>query len=95
MRSIETLAHRASPFQSLPLILIKNMSLSCSVSGRADIIDLYQQLNIIPWFEGKAQKNINAIRSIIDADMARQQRVHGIFKDFYVIQNRFSCSAHQ
>ena len=38
---------------------------------------------------------ISAIRSIIDADMARQQRVHGIFKDFYVIQNRFSCSAHQ
>ena len=37
----------------------------------------------------------SAIRSIIDADMARQQRVHGIFKDFYVIQNRFSCSAHQ
>ena len=29
----------------------------------------------------------------MDADMARQQRVHGIFKDFYVIQNRFSCSA--
>ena len=25
---------------------------------------------------------IFAIRSIIDADMARQQRVHGIFKDF-------------
>ena len=25
---------------------------------------------------------ISAIRSIIDADMARQQRVHGIFKDF-------------
>ena len=38
---------------------------------------------------------ISAIRSIIDADMARQQRVNGIFKDFYVIQNRFSCSAHQ
>ena len=38
---------------------------------------------------------ISAIRSIIDADMARQQQVHGIFKDFYVIQNRFSCSAHQ
>ena len=29
-----------------------------------------------------ALKNISAIRSIIDADMARQQRVHGIFKDF-------------
>ena len=38
---------------------------------------------------------ISAIRGIIDADMATQQRVHGIFKDFYVIQNRFSCSAHQ
>ena len=38
---------------------------------------------------------ISAIRSIIDADMARQQQVHGIFKDFDVIQNRFSCSAHQ
>ena len=25
---------------------------------------------------------IRAIRSIIDADMAKQQRVHGIFKDF-------------
>ena len=47
----------------------------------------------------KELKSVNkkgsAIRSIIDADMARQQRVHGIFKDFYVIQNRFSCSAHQ
>ena len=38
---------------------------------------------------------ISAIRSIIDADMARKQRVHGICKDFYVIQNRFSCSVHQ
>ena len=38
---------------------------------------------------------ISAIKSIIDADMARQQRFHGIFKDIYVIQNRFSCSAHQ
>ena len=35
---------------------------------------------------------ISAIRSIIDADMARQQRVHGIFKDFYVIQNRFKIT---
>ena len=29
---------------------------------------------------------ISAIRSIIDADMARQQRVHGILKDFAVIK---------
>ena len=38
---------------------------------------------------------MSAIKGIIDADMARQQRVNGILKDFYVIQNRFSCSAHQ
>ena len=37
---------------------------------------------------------MSAIKSIIDADMARQQRVNGILKDFYAIQNRFSCSAH-
>ena len=38
---------------------------------------------------------ISAIKSILDADMARQEGVHVIFKDFYVIQNRLSCSAHQ